>query len=233
MRTLQQFKSTFLLLFIAILGSTWGAQRAYADTVSEFTGTWAATGLGGGLFFGGGYGGTLQDESTPAVFFDSFGADGSHLGILTSVPVTAGTLRPDCAFNSSSCPGFVSWGGTFVGGVMDFDIDTDDSPAFTATITGGSYSGFNNGQVYPYEDIDDAQTFTFTGQWPNGWTSVGTFSGDFGDFEGFPGGSATLTMTTTTAPTVPEPGSMTLLGTGIVLAAAFLRLRLRNSSPVS
>src|SRR5271155_1846212 len=104
MRTLQQLKSTFLLLFVAILGSTWGAQRAYADTVNEFTGTWYA-----GQF--GDYAGTLQDESSNGpVLLDNF-AD-SEYPYLFSVPVTAGTLRPDCASFGFSCPGPVSWGGT-------------------------------------------------------------------------------------------------------------------------
>src|SRR5271170_7380565 len=179
MKKLQQLRSMFLLLFVAILGSTWGAQRAHADTVSEFTGTWET-----GPF---GYG-SNQDESTSGpVFFDSFGADGSHVGFFLSFPVTAGTLRPDCDFYDS-CPGFVSWSGTFVGGIMNMYIDTDTfGPTFTATITGGSYSGFNNGLVYPYDESDDEQTFTFTGQWPNGWTSVGTFTGGYGEDEGTAG----------------------------------------------
>jgi hypothetical protein len=226
MKKVEQLKSMFLLLFVAILGSTWGTQRAYADTVSEFTGTW----------YTGPYGySSNQDESTSGpVFFDSFGADGSHVAFFLSFPVTDGTLRPDCDFYNS-CPGPVSWSGTFVGGTMDMYIDTDAfGPTFTAAITGGSYSGFNNQLVYPYEDSNDGQTFTFTGQWPNGWTSVGTFTGDFGDDEGSVGGYGTLTMTTTTAPTaVPEPGGMTLVGTGMVLVVAILGLRLKNGSPVS
>jgi hypothetical protein len=226
MNKLQQLRWMFLLLFIAILGSTWGAQRAYADTVSEFTGTWET-----GQF---GYGGTLLDESSSGpVFFDSFGADGSHVGFFLSFPVTAGTLRPECDFYGS-CPGFVSWGGTFVGGIMNMYVDTDAfGPTFTATITGGSYSGFDNSLVPPFNESNDEQSFAFTGQWPNGWTSVGTFTGDYAADEGIYGGFGTLTMTTTAPTTVPEPGGMTLLGTGMVLLVASLRLRLRNSSPIS
>jgi hypothetical protein len=229
MNKLQQLRSMFLLLFIAILGSTWGAQRAYADTVSEFTGTWYTP----ECFVGcDSYAGTLQDESSNGpVFFEPFGPDGSHELFFLSFPVTAGTLRPDCVDFGCSA----SWSGTFVGGIVNFYLDTDAfGPTFTATITGGSYSGFNNGLPYPYNEVDDEQTFAFTGEWANGWTSVGTFTGDYGEDEGFPGGSGTLTMTTTTAPTaVPEPGSITLLGTGMVLLVASLRLRLRNSSPIS
>jgi hypothetical protein len=223
MRDLHQLRSMFLLLFVAMLGSTWGAQHAYADTVSEFTGTWY-TGLSG----------TNQDESSSGpVFFYNFGADGSHVAYFLSYPVTDGTLRPECSFYDS-CLGPVSWSGTFVGGFMNMYIDTDAfGPTFTATITGGSYSGLNNGLVYPNEDLYDIETFTFTGQWPNGWTSVGTFTGGSSDFQGSFGGSGTLTMTTTAPSAVPEPSGMTLLGTGMVLVMASLRLRLRNGSPVS
>ena len=76
MNKLQQLRSMFLLLFIAILGSTWGAQRAYADTVNEFTGTWYTP----ECFVGcDSYAGTLQDESSNGpVFFEPFGL----LGVL-------------------------------------------------------------------------------------------------------------------------------------------------------
>jgi hypothetical protein len=225
MKKLQQLRLVFLLLFGVCLGGTWGAQPAHADTVSEFTGTWYTSQYG--------YGGTNQDESTYPVFFDSFGADGSHVGFFTSFPVTSGTLRPECVFYGP-CSGIVGWSGTFVGGIMNMYIDTDAfGPTFTATITGGSYSGGDNGLAYPFNESDDEQTFTFTGQWPNGWTSVGTFTGSYGADEGPSGGSGTLTMTTTTAPsTVPEPGSITLLGTGMVLLAASLRLRVKDRSLV-
>jgi hypothetical protein len=223
MKKLQQLHSMFLLIFIALLGSTWGAQLAYADTVSAFTGTWYTNYLG--------YGGTLQDESSDGpVSFDNFGEDGSHVGFFLSFPVTSGTLRPDCYYS----PCAASWSGTFVGGIMNMYIDSDENgPAFTATITGGSYSGFSNGLPPSYTETGDEQTFTFTGQWPNGWTSVGTFTGGYGQDGDVLGGLGTLTMTTTTAPTtVPEPGGITLLGTGMFLLVASLRLRLRNSSLV-
>ena len=231
MKKLQSFRSMFLLLTVAILGSTWGAQRAHADTVSEFTGTWYTTEC---TFGCDGYGGTNQLEATTGpVSFDNFGEDDSHVGFFLSFPVTSGTLAPECT--DYGCPGPASWSGTFVGGIMNMYLDTDENgPLFTATITGGSYSGYNSELPYPDNESDDEQTFTFTGQWPNGWTSVGTFTGGFGDDQ-LPGpvGFGTLSMTTTTAPEpVPEPGSLILLGSGMVLLAAFLRPRLRNSPPI-
>ncbi len=224
MKKLQQLRSMVLLLFIAILGSTWGAQRAHADIVSEYTGTWDAGPYG--------YGGANQDESAGPVFFYGFGADGSHEAFFFSSPVTDGTLNPGC----SSYPCGVSWSGTFVGGIMNMSIDTD-APTFTATITGGSYSGDQGGlePYYPWYSYGDEQTFTFTSApWGDDWTSTGTFTGGFGGDGALFSGFGTLSMTTTTAPTtVPEPGGITLLGTGMVLVVASLRRRLRNSSPVA
>jgi hypothetical protein len=221
MKKLQQLRSMFLLLFIAILGSTWGAQRAHADTVSEYTGTWYTEQYG--------YDGVNPDQSVIGpVVFNPFGADGLHEGFFFTSPVTAGTL-PNCTSN----PCYTAYSGTFVGGTMNFYVDTDGfGPTFTATITGGSYSGDEDfdEDTFPYVSFDNTQTFTFTGQWANGWTSMGTFSGGFSTNDGLPGGNGIISMTTTTAPTtVPEPGGMTLLGTGMVLVVASLRRRLRNS----
>jgi hypothetical protein len=220
MKKLQHLRSMFLLMFIAILGSTWGIQRAHADTVSEFTGSWDTIQYG--------FGGVNQDQSSigPVVFYI-----GSHQAFFFSNPVTDGTLETGCP----SVPCFDSWSGTFVGGIMNMYIDTDAfGPTFTAKITGGTYSGDAEfSDYYPYVSSEYGQTFTFTGQWANGWTSTGTFTGGFEQDGAVPNEGGTLTMTTTTAPTtVPEPGSITLLGTGMVLLVASLRLRLKNSSLV-
>jgi hypothetical protein len=223
MKKRQQLRSMFLLLFIAVLGSTWGAQRAHADIVSEFTGTWYTAQYGLDGFY-------RDQSSIGPVVFEPFGADGLHEGFFFSSPVTDGTLDPGC----NSWPCGVSWSGTFVGGTMNMYIDTDAfGPTFTATITGGSYSGDEGGMepYYPWYSAGDGQTFTFTSApWGDDWTSTGTFTGGFGGDGAIFGGEGTLTMTTTTAPTtVPEPGGITLLGTGMVLLVASLRLRLRNS----
>jgi hypothetical protein len=71
----------FLLLFIAILGGTWGAQRAHADTVSDFTEPGAPI-LSS---FSANY------ESIGPVVFYEFGA--GLKPIFTSNPVTAAETR--------------------------------------------------------------------------------------------------------------------------------------------
>jgi PEP-CTERM motif len=220
MKKLSQ-RSMFLLLFIVILGGTWGAQRAYADTVTEFTGTWYTRAVAESAYD------ESYNETIGPILFDQFG-NGLEPFFFTA-PVTSGTLR-----TCTSDPCTESYSGTFVGGTISMYLDDPAPPAFIATITGGSYSGLNEIPcVYPDCMAYDAQTINFTGQWANGWTSVGTLSAGIDHADAGPPGLGTLTMTTTTAPApVPEPGTMTLLGTGMVLLVASLRLRLRNSSPV-
>jgi len=220
MKKLSQLRSMFLLLFIVILGGTWGAQRAHADTVSEFTGTWYTFGVPTSA-----YDESYNETTGPVVFDLNNGVE----PFFFSAPVTSGTLRT-CTSDTCSA----SYSGTFVGGTISIYVDDPAPPAFIATITSGSYSGFNQIPcIYPDCYANDEQTINFTGQWANGWTTVGTVSVGFDDTIAGPPGYGTLTMTTTTAPTtVPEPGGMTLLGTGMVLVVASLRPRLRNSSLV-
>jgi hypothetical protein len=220
MRKPQQLKSMFLLLFIAILGSTWGAQRAHADIVSEYTGTWSTRGIGPSA-----YDESYNETTGPILFDPNNGVE----PFFFSAPVTSGTLR---TCTSDSCS--ESYSGTFVGGTISMYLDDPAPPALVATITGGSYSGYNQVPCfYPYCNAYDGQTINFTGVWANGWTTVGTLSAGFDDSVAGNPNAATLTMTTTTAPTtVPEPGSMTLLGTGMLLLVTSLRRRLQNSSLV-
>jgi hypothetical protein len=221
MKKLQQLRLVFLLLFVAILGGTWGAQPAHADTVSEFTGTWFTQEVPPSAYD------ESYNESIGPILFDQFG-NGLEPFFFTD-PVTSGTLR---TCTSDSCS--ESYSGTFVGGTISMYLDDPAPPALVATITGGSYSGYNQVPCfYPYCNAYDGQTINFTGVWANGWTTVGTLSAGFDDSVAGNPNAATLTMTTTTAPTtVPEPGSMTLLGTGMLLLVTSLRRRLQNSSLV-
>jgi hypothetical protein len=221
MKKLSQLRSMFLLLFIVILGGTWGAKRAHADTVSAYTGTWTTRGVGPSA-----YDESYNEATGPILFDPNNGVE----PFFFSAPVTSGTLR---TCTSDSCS--ESYSGTFVGGTISMYVDDPAPPAFIATITGGSYGGFNQVPcVYPDCMASDGQTINFTGVWANGWTTVGTVSVGFDDSIAGPPGFGTLTMTTTTAPTtVPEPGSMTLLGTGMVMVVTSLRRRLKNSPPVA
>jgi hypothetical protein len=219
MKKLQHLRAMSLLLFIAILGSTWAAQRAHADTVSEFTGTWYTQNVGLSA-----YDESYNETSGPILF--NFGPEVEPF--FFTDPVTSGTLR-----TCTSSPCSESYSGTFVGGTISMYLNDPGPPSLIATITSGSYSGYNQIPCfYPYCYAYDGQTINFTGQWANGWTTVGTLSAGFDDSVAGNPAFGSLTMTTTAPSAVPEPSGMTLLGTGMVLVVASLRLRLRNSSPV-
>ncbi len=213
MKKALRFIPTFLVAF-AIAGSPCGVQRADAETISMFTGTFDLEGTGIHAFT------EFQGFQNLTVLFPSLmpGA-----GFLTTDPA----IDLDNYFDDHGCdnafPCEEHWSGTFNGGSMSlvaFD-GNGHTYSFTGTITGGSFSGdfhFDHSGTWGGNN----QTLSFTARSTNGWTSDGTLttSNDLGDpFNGK--GRGTLSMTTVT----PEPGSMTLLGSGIVAVAAFLRRR--------
>ena len=142
----------------------------------------------------------------------------SFIGSISDYSETSCTDTFSCEAN---------WSGVFSGGVVSFDaytLQTGSVYSFTGTIIGGSFSGL---LVCDHEDClwhNDAMFSFISSEGTNGWNSEGMFSvtSTFGNSVG------TLTMTTTS---VPELGSMALLGAGIA-ALATLRRRRRSGLAV-
>jgi PEP-CTERM motif len=218
----------FFLATLAILGSTWGVGPAHADTIGMFTGSWVVQSDFDGA--------SRQDQSIHGLL--GFGSTGEvHLSFDGSISdySSSGTCAPDFRLCTET------WSGVFSGGTVSFDGYSTQAGgvyySFTGTILGGSFSGlldcdyggdclWGNEAMFSF-----VSTSTMFAPPPplfpvlNGWSSEGTLrvTSTHG-----PSSFGTLTMTTTS---VPEPGSMTLLGAGIA-AVATLRRRRRSGLAV-
>ena len=206
----------FLPFILAIIGATSGAQRAHAGTINAFTGTWEMRGAS--TFSKGPKSQRLE------------GPIGSNFTGIFSFNASISTYSDDlgCVPPVYSPPGCIeNWSGTFSGGVVSFVAYNLQAPLeyfSTGTITGGSFSGTEGCNEDGCLGSNDTK-LSFTSTWTNGWSSDATlrfFSCVSGCFDSI----GTLSMTTIT----PEPGSMSLLGLGIVAVAIFVRRRVRSRS---
>lgn len=177
-----------------------------------------------------------QDQSIHGLLgFGSTGQERLSFDGSISDYSSSGTCAPDFRLCTET------WSGVFSGGTVSFDGYSTQAGgvyySFTGTILGGSFSGLFDcdyggdclwGNEAMFSFVSTSTRFApLPPLFPvlNGWSSEGALH-VFSTVPGF--SSGTLTMTTTS---VPEPGSMTLLGAGIG-AVATLRRRRRSGLAV-
>jgi hypothetical protein len=184
---------------------------AFANNSVDFTNS-------GGMLSGSSAGLSLSGSELIAV--NGLGGGGLITGALGSLSFSTGSLSS----------GSLQMGGSFNGG-GSFSIvgnGTDGIP--NGTIFTGSFSGPVTWTLITLANGTHNYTLTgsITGTWYNGATVNGaTVQLTINTGKGFFNGSTTISSGDTNITTVPEPGTLGLLGTGLVGLAGALHRKLK------
>ncbi len=164
---------------------------------------------------------TLTASSTGDIMGYFYGASAGGVDYVRILDVTSGNVS-DWYFNNQTTPVGTSqsFGHADLGDTLVIELASDPL---------GSTPIFASDPSYSADGINHAYVTTFSG---NGTIPPGLFVG----MEDLPNGSSdldynddTFVFTTFTASSVPEPGSIALLGTGVLAAAGLIRRRILSA----